>query len=283
MTKTTGKDRGYVGPMKVVSVNAWGGAMFDALIPWLREVDADIVCLQEVTRTSGASGWATFTDGERTLPQRLNLLRDVSSAFAGYQPYFVANDAGPVTDDDGVEWRQDFGIATWVRDDIPVVGIDARNVPSTFVDHSEWGIDDRPRSALTLTVRDRLGDRNVSVIQLHGLRDSAGKQDTPARFDQAKRLAQVVEHVRSDSEIVVLCGDLNLLPSSETFAVLGELGMVDLVGHADTRASSYRKPVRSASYLLVSSTDVVRSFEVVTEPEVSDHRALLLELHKRER
>ncbi|OZD05237.1 endonuclease [Rhodococcus sp. 06-235-1A] len=264
--------------MKIVSINAWGGAVFDELAPWLEDVDADVFCLQEVTRTPGRSGWATFADGERSLPQRLNLFDDVSAVLPGHTPYFVANDAGPVTDGDGVELRQDFGIATWVRDDFPVVGLDARFVRSRFVDHAEWSVDDRPRAALTVTVRDRVGERFVSVIQVHGLRDPAGKGDSPIRAEQARRLVDVVKYVRTTSDVTVLCGDLNLLPSSETFTMLAEHGMIDLVGEADTRTSIYTKPVRSASYLLVSSPAAVRSFEIVVSPEVSDHRALMLDL-----
>ncbi len=60
--------------------------------------------------------------------------------------------------------------------------------------------------------------------------------------------------------------------------MLGDLGLVDLVGTADTRTASYPRPVRHASYLLVSDPAAVRRFEVVAEPEVSDHRALLLEV-----
>ncbi|CCQ14465.1 Endonuclease/exonuclease/phosphatase [Rhodococcus sp. AW25M09] len=264
--------------MKIVSINAWGGAMYDELAAWLKSVDAEIICLQEVTRTPNRSGWATFADGERTLPQRLNLFDDVSAVLPGWTPYFVANDSGPVTGGDGAELRQDFGIATWVRDNCPVVGIDARFVHSRFVDYEDWSVDDRPRAALRLTVRDRIGDRSVSVIQLHGLRDPAGKQDNAARGEQARIMGAMVDQAQVVSDLVVLCGDLNLLPSSETFDLLREHGMTDLVGEADTRASSYPKPIRSASYLLVSSTGSVKSLEIVTEPEVSDHRALVLDI-----
>lgn len=264
--------------VKIVSINAWGGAMYDELVAWLKTVEADAICLQEVTRTPHRSGWATFADGERTLPQRLNLFDDVSAVLPGYTPHFVANDAGPVTDGDGTELRQDFGIATWVRNDFPVVGIDARFVHSRFVDHAEWNVEDRPRAALTVTVRDRVAESFISVIQLHGLRDPIGKGDSPARFEQALRLAEIVEHVRAVSDEIVLCGDLNLLPSSETFTLLAEHGMTDLVGEADTRTSRYTKQVRSASYLLVSSPFEVRSFEIVAAPEVSDHRALALDI-----
>lgn len=264
--------------MKIISINAWGGAMYDELVGWLKAVDAEIICLQEVTRTPNRSGWATFADGERTLPQRLNLFDDVSAVLPGYTPYFVANDAGPVTDGEGVELRQDFGIATWVRDDVPVVGLDARFVHSRFVDHTVWDVDDRPRAALTVTVRDRVVGKSVSVIQCHGLRDPAGKGDSLIRLEQARKLAGIVERMCSTSEVVVLCGDLNLLPTSKTFALLAEHGMTDLVGDADTRTSIYTKAIRSASYVLVSSPTAVRSFEIVAAPEVSDHRALVLEL-----
>lgn len=77
---------------------------------------------------------------------------------------------------------------------------------------------------------------------------------------------------------MVVCGDFNLLPDSETFVVLAELGLTDLVGTADTRSSRYRKPVRHANYLLVSDVAAVKQFEIAAEPEVSDHRALVLDI-----
>lgn len=78
--------------------------------------------------------------------------------------------------------------------------------------------------------------------------------------------------------MTVVCSDLNLLPDSETFAVLGAIGLVDLVGASDTRTSRYPKPLRHASYLLVSDPDAVAGFEVLAEPEVSDHRALVVDI-----
>jgi endonuclease/exonuclease/phosphatase family metal-dependent hydrolase len=74
---------------------------------------------------------------------------------------------------------------------------------------------------------------------------------------------------------------LNLLPGSETFAILGRLGLTDLVtarGFSDTRTSFYRKDNRHADYLLVTPNVDVRRFEVVESPEVSDHRPLMLDI-----
>lgn len=261
-----------------MSLNAWGGAVLAPLVEWLPGVGADVVCLQEVTSTPGLSGWTRFDDGERSLPQRADLFADVATVLPGHQGSFLACDAGPVTDGEGREHRQDFGLATFVDRRLPVVGQEASFVHGAFVDHDTWATTDRPRLAHAVRLVDRAAGRTVTIVHLHGLRDAAGKGDTPARRDQAHRLAALVERVRGPDDVTVVAGDLNLLPDSETFAVLGAIGLVDLVGTRDTRTSLYAKPVRHASYLLVSHPDVVEAFTVPATPEVSDHRALVLDI-----
>jgi endonuclease/exonuclease/phosphatase family metal-dependent hydrolase len=251
--------------------------MFDALAPWLGGADADVLCLQEVTRTPGITGWTRFDDGERALPQRANLFADVGALLPTYQGFFAPSEAGPVLDQAGQRFQQEFGIATFVAGHIPVVGLTSEFVHREFTDYDEWLTSLRPRAALATRLIDRTGGRTVTVVQVHGLRDPAGKHDTAARRAQAERLASLVERVREPKDLVVVCGDLNLLPASETFDVLADVGLVDLVGTADTRTSRYAKPVRHASYLLVSDPVAVIRFDIVAEPEVSDHRALLVE------
>jgi endonuclease/exonuclease/phosphatase family metal-dependent hydrolase len=87
-----------------------------------------------------------------------------------------------------------------------------------------------------------------------------------------------VARTRAPEDLTVVCGDLNVLPGSVALAVLAASGLVDLVGEADTRTSRYAKPVRHADYLLVSDPDAVESFEIVADPEVSDHRPLVLDI-----
>ena len=100
-----------------------------------------------------------------------------------------------------------------------------------------------------------------------------------ARDAQAKRLKALIESVHRPGDALVVCGDFNVLPESRTFDVLAELGLADLVtgrGHSDTRTSLYTKPGRFADYMLVNGETPVQDFSVVAEPEVSDHRPLLL-------
>lgn len=120
----------------------------------------------------------------------------------------------------------------------------------------------------------------ITIAHMHGLRDPAGKDDTPARLAQAARFADLIDRSRGAGDQLVACGDFNVLPPSATFKTLANLGLTDLVttrGYTDTRTSLYEKTPRFADYMLVSANVNVRDFDVVREPEVSDHRPFLLD------
>jgi endonuclease/exonuclease/phosphatase family metal-dependent hydrolase len=76
----------------------------------------------------------------------------------------------------------------------------------------------------------------------------------------------------------ILCGDFNLLPDTDSLAIL-EQGMRNLVKEyrvTSTRSQFYEKPDRFADYILVSPEVIVEDFQVLDEA-VSDHLPLLLE------
>jgi endonuclease/exonuclease/phosphatase family metal-dependent hydrolase len=273
-----GRVPGYDATVRIVSLNAWGGAMYDAFAEWLPSCGADVLCLQEVTCTAGLGGRTWFDDGERALPQQADLFQDVRTMLPGHNGLFVASDTGPIRDSAGKRHLQDFGLATFVRSRYPIVGVTSAFVHRGFEQHVGWPTTDRPRNALAIRVLDRSAGRFVVVANLHGLGDSDGKGDTPARAAQAERLADLVKSIGEPGDLVVVCGDLNVLPDSCTFATLAAIGLVDLVGTADTRTSGYTKPVRHANYMLVSDRQAVRRLAIPAEPEVSDHRPLILDL-----
>ncbi|MCK2215641.1 endonuclease/exonuclease/phosphatase family protein [Actinomadura sp. ATCC 31491] len=265
--------------MRITSLNAWGGAMFDDLAPWLDSCDADVLCLQEVTHTPTAHGWTRFDDADRSLPQRADLLGDVRARLPRHHAVFTACDSGPVHDREGRAHRQDFGLATFAAGTFPLAGLRSGFVHGEYAEHGDrWPSGGRPRAALAVRVLDRRSGRFVTVVNVHGLRDARGKADTPERRAQAERLAELVAGAREKGDLTVVCGDFNVLPGSETFGVLAGLDLVDLVREADTRTSRYPRPVRHASYLLVSEPAAVARFEIAAAPEVSDHRALVLDL-----
>ena len=266
--------------MRILSLNAWGGRLHEPLIPYLAATDPDVLCLQEVVHTPASKrDWLDYRDDGMQLPQRANLFAEVAAALPGHRAFFCPAAQGNLFDGDTPVPSQ-WGLATFLRNDLAVIGQAQGFVHGDF---SPNGFGEHPRSRNAHVVRlyDFKAGFPVTIAHMHGLRDFAGKQDSPTRETQAERLAELVRGVRREGERLIVCGDFNVLPGSITFSALATLGLTDLVtsrGHDDTRTSFYKKSPRFADYMLVNDAVEIREFQVVAEPEVSDHRALLLEL-----
>jgi len=266
--------------MRILCLNGWGGRLHDRLVSYLCEVDPDILCLQEVVHTpSLRKPWLLYRDDGAELPQRANFYSDIRDALPHHSAYFAPAAQGALWDGDQA-FASQWGLATFVRQTIPVIGQAQSFVHGVF---SPDGFGDHPRSRTAHAVRvfDMPSLGPVTVAHMHGLRDLGGKQDTPARLVQARRLRALVESAAENNDRLVVCGDFNVEPESETFAVLSEIGLTDLVtgrGFKSTRNSFYKKPGRFADYMLTNAQVAVSSFTVVEAPEVSDHCPLLLEI-----
>jgi endonuclease/exonuclease/phosphatase family metal-dependent hydrolase len=265
--------------MRILSLNCWGGACGAALIDYIAGARADVFCLQEVTRAAGtASEWQTYRDGAHVLAQRSNLFCEIAAALPDHSAHFAAAAIGALETADGGQIASEWGLATFVGKDFPIIGQFQSFIHGDFSPDG-WGEHPRSRNAQGFRLFDWRRRRSLAVVNLHGLRDIAGKGDTPARQLQAQRIATLVGILRSKGDETVVCGDFNVLPESVTFGMLAALGLADLVtgrGHTDTRTSHYRKQPRFADYMLVSANVAVADFQVVEAPEVSDHRPLLL-------
>jgi endonuclease/exonuclease/phosphatase (EEP) superfamily protein YafD len=169
-------------------------------------------------------------------------------------------------------------VATFLHPDLMVVGQSQGFVHGAF---SPDGFGPHPRSRTGHVVRVWHPDEGgVTVGHMHGLRDPKGKMDTPVRGEQARKFAAMVQSVQMPGDPVVVCGDFNVLPGSETFRVLARVAPYNLVttgGFDGTRTSHYPKPERWADYMLVNGPLKDAPFTVVRDPEVSDHCPLVLE------
>jgi endonuclease/exonuclease/phosphatase family metal-dependent hydrolase len=264
--------------LRILSLNAWGGRVHAPLLRYLAEVDADVYCLQEVVRTPASSAdWLSYRDADVELPQRANLFEEICAILPNHDAFFAPVARGTLYDG-ASPVPSEFGLATFVRRSHAVIGQSQGFVHGAFRP-DQWGPHPRARNAHGCRIFDYAGGAPFTVVQLHGLRDPAGKHDTPARLAQAEALVEFVKRIWPGNERLVVCGDLNVLPGSVTFERLATFGLTDLVvgrGFTDTRTSLYEKPGRYADYMLVTSDVDVTAFEPVAAPEVSDHRALLL-------
>jgi endonuclease/exonuclease/phosphatase family metal-dependent hydrolase len=266
--------------LRILSLNGWGGRLGGELVAYLHAADPDVLCLQEVTNTPDtASPWLVYRDGGAELPQQANLFAEVAEALPCHQAFFCPAARGPLYDGDSAilsEW----GLATFVRNTVPVIG-QAQDFIHGVFSADGFGAHPRSRNAHAVRLLDYATRQTTVIIHFHGLRDLDGKGDTPDRDGQTSRLIELIGRTRNKDDRLVVCGDFNVLPESRMLAALGDIGLTELVttgGFTDTRTSYYRKTPRFADYMLVSGNVDIRSFEVVAAPEVSDHRALLLEI-----
>lgn len=257
-----------------------GGKLHDQLIAFLRGNTPDVLCLQEVVHSPATDlPWLTYRDGDHVLPQRANFFRDVEMALGDHRAIFCPAAQGVLFDSD-VEIASQWGLATFVHYSIPVTEQVQGFVHKSFAAHG-YGEHPRSRNAHAIRLFDYERNQPLCIVHTHGLRDLGGKGDTPERLAQAQKLLAITQQISQPGDRIVVCGDLNVEPNSETLSLFGDAGFTELVtsnGFAGTRTASYKKPGRFADYLFVNPEVEVRHFDVLTEIEVSDHCPLLLEL-----
>lgn len=267
-------------PMRFVSLNAWGGQLWENLRDWVPQVGADVLCLQEMIRAPEPSPeWLSYVDPYRRLAQRADLFADISALLPDHQARFAPAAQGPLSGEDGRIYRSEHGLGLWARRDLALAGAFEGYVHGRYR-RDGWGAEPVPRAIQMVRVTDPARGKTGIVAQFHGLRDPSGKGDTPERLAQARKAVSLIRQFRRVDEPIILAGDFNLLPVSESFAIFAELGLADLVtglGITDTRTARYKKPERHANYCLVSANVRVHKFEAPAEPEVSDHRPLILD------
>lgn len=266
--------------MKIMSLNGWGGKLHDKLLPYLADTCPDILCLQEVVSTPMTTKeWLEYRDGDHVLPQRANFFSDVQEVLPDHAAIFCPASQGTLWDGD-TEIPSQWGLATFVRKSFPIIGQVQDFVHKSYSPHG-YGEHPRSRSAHVVKVYDYQENNAIVVAHMHGLRDLKGKMDTPERTAQAHKLVAMATSLVDKEDPLVVCGDFNVEPNSETLEILSKAGLTELVTtrtEKGTRTSYYKKPGRHANYMLVNASVEVLDFEVVYEPEVSDHCPLVIEI-----
>jgi len=266
--------------MQIMCLNGWGGKLHDILLTYVAATGPDVLCLQEVVHTPDTDkDWLTYRDGDHVLPQRANFFRDVCEALPDHVATFCPAAQGVLWDGDTAIPSQ-WGLASFVHKSHPVIAQAQGFVHKAF---SPVGYGDHPRSrsAHAFRLYDYTRKRAVSIAHMHGLRDLKGKGDTPERAVQARRFLALSQQVAEPGDVMVMCGDFNVEPQSETLEILRRAGMHELVtagGFDGTRNTHYKKPGKFADFMLINPLSALREFDVVRDPEVSDHCPLVLSI-----
>lgn len=272
------------GYFRLETLNIWGGRLYQPLLDHVHRQAStvDLFCFQEVYSTHSHHLFARER-GEAShgsppsndLPERANIYQELVNALPDFAGYFSSCQdrhayAGPV------DFDLSFGLAIFARKTLSV-----EDVGEHFVHRQKNSIVGTNNATIGKNlqyIQLRLADKPVTVINMHGLWNGQGKTDSPERVEQFRKVKAFVKAV---SGATILCGDLNILPTTQSLALLEEdlRNLVKVYGITSTRSRWYTRPDRFADYVLVSPDVQVEGFHVLDE-EISDHAPLFLTVRK---
>lgn len=244
--------------MKLISLNTWGGIVKDELHDFIKEhsIDTDIFCFQEIFDNAINARVDVLGDID------INLYKTITDLLPDHKGFFA-----PSQD-------EDEGLAIFVKPHIKL-----EEVGDVFVHRYRNAIENDDGTTIGRNIQFIKFNQNgqdYTVINFHGLWNGGGKTDSPDRLEQSRKIREFIDTKAKGK--VILVGDFNLEPSTESVAIL-EKDMRNLIteyGVTSTRSHHYTKPIKLADYAIVSNDLKVEKFEVLQDP-VSDHLPLLLE------
>lgn len=247
--------------MRVISLNIWAGRVFEPLKAFVRahRATTDFFCFQEVLHHG--------TDKTNFDPTRAR--NEIFSEIQHELPDFAGCFA-PAQDG---EW----GLACFVRKGMTVSqtgDVFIRLYKDSMIDKNELLIPNN----LQYCIFEHEG-QTYTLAHVHGMwaGKGVGKGDLPERIAQSRRIIDFLQTKAKGR--VVLCGDFNLWPETESLKMIEDCGMRNLIkekGITSTRSSYYKSENKFADYVLVSGDVLVKHFEVLQD-EVSDHLPLLVD------
>ncbi len=266
--------------LRLETLNIWGGRLYQSLLAHVHRQAStvDIFCFQEVYSTHSHHLFTREVEDtipgpypSNDLPERANIYRELLEALPDFAGYFSSCQdrhaySGPV------DFDLSFGLAIFARKTLSV-----DEVGEHFVHRQRNSIIGANNATIGRNlqyIQFHLADKPVTVINMHGLWNGKGKTDSPKRLEQSRKVKGFLETI---SGAKILCGDLNVLPTTQSLALLEQdlRNLVKAYGITSTRSPFYQQPDRFADYVLVSPDVQVEGFQVLDE-EVSDHSPLLL-------
>ncbi|MDP3948140.1 MAG: hypothetical protein Q8P87_00335 [bacterium] len=258
--------------MKLISLNTWGGKIYQPLINFIRQHSKDtaIFCFQEVLNTT--SNVKEYRD------IRANLLDELTKILSTFQSFYSIEIIGFDFTPDPVNFYLTMGKTIFIKKNVLVNSTDDILL---FGDKSEKSLKkDFSNLAVTLqSIEFNIQGKKFTVVNIHGTAFPGTKLDTTLRLEHSSKIRRFLD---SKKGAKILVGDFNLLPKTRSIKII-EAEMRNLIKEFNIqRTRSKLSPFygrtefqKFADYTFVSSGIKVKSFEV-PKVEISDHLPMIL-------
>lgn len=240
--------------MKILQLNTWGGRLGSQIKSVINREQPDVVCFQEAINIDGGNGFV--------FDELSEIQKDTNFEHCYFSPSFG--------------WKlmkreAQSGLATMSK--LPFTHTDNAFTPLEYVtDFDILDTDYNVRSLQHVTVSQNGGE--LHVLNHHGHHIPHHKEGDEETMRQCQLIVEYIEKLQGP---VVLCGDFNLIPTSESLELINKL----LVNHVKDRGIlTTRTPLtqktEACDYIFTSPDIEVKSFQVLDDI-ASDHKALTVE------
>lgn len=244
--------------MKLITLNIWGGKIFEPLMDFFKKhaEDTDIFCLQEVFNNP-----PNIKSQMQTWDAKEDIYKDITEVLKGFDGQMAPRQ-------DGQE-----SLCMFVKKDLSV-----QEIAEQFVyrwKNAAEGDDDSTIGINVQYVKFSKNKKDFMVCNLHGHWTPDPKGDNPARLAQSQNIKKLLDGFKGAK---ILCGDFNVNPDTKSMKIL-ETSTRNLVKEhniTNTRSRLYKKGNRLDDYILASPEIKVKKFEAIQDV-VSDHLPLMLE------
>lgn len=240
--------------MKLLQLNSWTLRIKDPLVTVIEREAADIVCLQEVLDHEEPLG---------LLPTLHQLQEKTGYAHAEIAPVYNLRI---------MQRTARYGNAVMGR--LPLETRETIFTTGNYTDDFDYATDDyNIRNLQHVTVQHANGP--VHVFNHHGLHVRDHKDGTPETLAACQKIVDAIAQVDGP---VILTGDFNLTPESESIKLLERAGLRNLsVEYGLTTTRNYLTPkTEVCDYIFVNDQVTVKDFRMLDDV-VSDHNALVVE------
>ncbi|MBP9686286.1 MAG: endonuclease/exonuclease/phosphatase family protein [Candidatus Doudnabacteria bacterium] len=246
--------------MRIVVLNVWGGRVQSAFTDFFRKYadKVDVFCLQEVYKD--ASG--PFRETPFEAVAKLESFSVLEKLLPEHELIFHPS------------FRDAYGICICIRKSLRIL-----EVGESFIYKYKGYVPDGDMGRHARNMQYAVVDNAspLTIVNVHALWNGLGKGDSDERLDQSKNIVRTLNELPKP---VVLCGDFNLDPNTESIQMIERTSLRNLIGEysiTSTRTPLYEKPGKFADYCFVSPGVHVKDFQVLPDV-VSDHAPLLLEI-----
>lgn len=245
------------------------------LTDFLQKNPFDILALQEVTKRVDSAALADFVSKDAIDTATPDLIHQFYAPKTVLKEFHTRNFHKKASFDAYFGGFMEFGLYLRSRYEITYAkNVFVKNHFSLVTDFTLWPSDE----CRGVQVSDlKIKDRSLRIINYHGIW-SKNKLDSPESIKISETILELASEVKTP---VIICGDFNLFPNTESIKMIGEKyqNLIETFNIQTTRPSSNELSHLTRNvvdYIFVSKDIKVLDFAVIPS-DVSDHLSLTLE------